>query len=62
MHMGGAEMTWVFVLRGHCSFFSSNPRVTKDRLGLQAPQALQAPEGHLVTQGRMVPEEFQVYP
>lgn len=46
-----------------CTVIRFSPsRVTKDRLGLQAPQALQAPGGHPVTQGRMVLEDCQVYP
>lgn len=36
--------------------------VTKDKQGLQDPQALQAQEGHLGTQGKMVPVECQEYP
>lgn len=36
--------------------------VTKDRQGLQDPQALLVQEAHLGTQGRMAPEECQEYP
>lgn len=46
-----------------CTAIRSSPsRVTKDKQGLQDPQALQAQEGHLGTQGKMVPVECQEYP
>lgn len=46
-----------------CTVIRSSPsRVTKDKQGLQDPQALQAQEGHLGTQGKMVPVECQEYP
>lgn len=46
-----------------CTVIRSSPsRVTKDKQGLQDPQALQAQEGHLGTQGKMVPVECLEYP